>query len=52
MSFAEYLQIDNRTASSMQKLIHRDEYSSDDQNNLETVDDDEQCQNLAGIKLF
>ncbi|CAB4439120.1 unnamed protein product [Rhizophagus irregularis] len=31
----------------MQKLIHRDEHSSDDQNNLETVDDDEQCQNLA-----
>ncbi|UZO27226.1 uncharacterized protein OCT59_019431 [Rhizophagus irregularis] len=47
ISFAKYLQIDNRTAPSMQKLIHCDEHSSDDQNNLETVDDDEQCQNLA-----
>ncbi|GBC05191.1 hypothetical protein RclHR1_00610003 [Rhizophagus clarus] len=51
MSFAEYLQIDNRTAPSMQQLIRRDEHSSDDQSNLEIIDDDEQddeqCQNLA-----
>ncbi|CAB4402373.1 unnamed protein product [Rhizophagus irregularis] len=30
MSFAEYLQIDNWTAPSMQQLIHCDEHSSDD----------------------
>ncbi|CAB5388992.1 unnamed protein product [Rhizophagus irregularis] len=30
ISFAEYLQIDNWTAPLMQKLVHRDEHSSDD----------------------
>ena len=40
----------------MQQLIRRDEHSSDDQSNLEIIDDDEQddeqCQNLAGIKII
>ena len=53
ISFAKYLQIDNQTALSMQQFIRHIEHLSDDQNNLEIVDDDDdndQYQNLAGIK--
>ena len=53
MSFAKYLQIDNQTTPSMQQFIRCDEHLSDDQNNLGIVDnDDDQYQNLAGIKNY
>ncbi|RIA81955.1 hypothetical protein C1645_836130 [Glomus cerebriforme] len=51
--FAKYLQIDNQTASSMQQFICHDKHLLDDQDNLGIVDDnDDQYQNLAGIKNY